>query len=103
MSPTLDAQAAFAQVGQRLGAVQESQLQTQRILLQTVEIQTGMLAALRQTQATQADIRQLRDSHLTLLRVQNSMLDYMKFTFDQQAKWNERQDQFNSIFLDELR
>lgn len=128
MSPDFNPQAAFEQVTQRLDAMQASQNQTQQILLQTVDIQTEMLKELRQTQATQAqmqvtqaemqvtqaqmqatqaemqaDIRQLRDSHLTLLKVQNGMMDFMKFTFDKQAQWNERQDQFNIIFLDELR
>jgi|GEM_PF-2758493 len=114
MSPAFDPQVAFHQLTQRLDTMQASQDQTNQTLLQTVEIQTAMLHELRQTQATQtamqaaqtemqADIRQLRDSHLTLLKVQNNMLDFMKFTLDKQTKWNERQDQFNIIFLDELR
>jgi len=128
MSPAFNPQVAFQQVVQRLDGLQAAQEQTQQILLQTVDIQTSMLGTqnrmldtqnrMQDTQnhmldtqnrmletqiRMQQDISQLQDSQLTLLRTQNQMLDYMKFTFDQQAKWNERQDQFNIIFLDELR
>ena len=104
---TFDPQDAFQQVVQRLDGLQSSQNQMLQVLIQTVDIQTGILETQHRMQETQSrmqeDIKQLQGSQLLLLKTQNKMLDYMKFTFDQQAKWNERQDQFNIIFLEELR
>ncbi len=114
MSPDFNPQAAFEQVIQRLDSLDASQKVVQQVLVQTMDIQTNMLQTQNQMLETQnqmletqnqmqLDIRQLQGSQLDLLRVQNRMLDYMKFAFDQQAKWNERQDQFNIVVLDELR
>lgn len=49
------------------------------------------------------DIRQLQSPQSALLKTQSQMLDYMKFTFDQQAKWDGWQDQLNIIYPNALR
>ncbi|MGI4833191.1 MAG: hypothetical protein ACRYFK_06980 [Janthinobacterium lividum] len=93
MPPEFNPQAAFEQVTQHLDGLQASQDGMKRVLIQTADIQTAMLGVQQQMLETQN----------RLVHTQNRMLDYMKFTFDQQAKWNERQDEFNIILLDEIR
>ena len=121
MQPEFNPQAAFEQVTQRLDGLQASQDEMKQVLIQTVDIQTSMLETqgqllhtqnrlldtqtrMQETQSRmQEDQNQLLETQNQLLSTQNRMLDYMKFTFDQQAKWNERQDQFNIILLEEIR
>jgi len=115
MQPEFNPPVAFEQVTQRLDGLQASQNEMKQVLIRTVDIQTSILGTQQQMQHTQTqvlapqnrmlhtqnqlldDIRQLQGSQLALLQTQNQLLDYMKFTFNQQAKWNERQDQFNII------